>query len=512
MIRSLSLSALLATSTALGAAADVTPEDVWSNTAAVYAALGFTVTGDLRRDGDTLTIGAPRATATLPFGIGTAELALGDLRYVDAGDGSVILDQSEPLTMTFSADITIEGERAGFRVDLLGSFENPDLRAAGTPGDVTYTSLYDGLTITVTDIAVTGVPDLDRMTASGAITIGASETVSRVQEGDLLRITGNGASASSNIDMTIDIPGEFDSATVELTGSNGMTTTSSDIAIPADIDIMNLSAALRDGLSFSIEDSREDTTSRTVTRSGDIILSDQIQTAALATQTLRFDEAGLFLSGTSETITVDIPSDMMIPVPVSLRAATASGVMRIPVNAADAPQDAQVAIDLSGFEMSDDLWALFDPQSVLPRDPARVAFDLSADLTVMADLLDVNGLSEMAARGLVPAEVTSVTLSSVNLDMVGATLSGSGAFTLDNDDMATFPGIPRPEGSASFQATGINALIDNLLAMGLMTDEDAFGARMGMSLVLAPAGEDAFTSEVVIDEDGALSVNGQRLR
>ena len=56
-------------------------------------------------------------------------------------------------------------------------------------------------------------------------------------------------------------------------------------------------------------------------------------------------------------------------------------------------------------------------------------------------------------------------------------------------------------------------LKNRLAAMGLLTNEDAMGARMMISMFSVPGeGEDVLTSTVTVTEDGQVLANGQRIR
>ena len=93
-----------------------------------------------------------------------------------------------------------------------------------------------------------------------------------------------------------------------------------------------------------------------------------------------------------------------------------------------------------------------------------------------------------------------------------ARLSGAGSFTFDNTDMVTFNGVPRPEGALDLRLEGANALLDKLVAMGLLPQEQAMGARMMMGLFGVPEGDDTLTSKIEVNAEGHLLANGQRLQ
>ena len=94
----------------------------------------------------------------------------------------------------------------------------------------------------------------------------------------------------------------------------------------------------------------------------------------------------------------------------------------------------------------------------------------------------------------------------------GALFTGTGAFTFDNDDKQSFAPMPRPEGEASFEITGLNALLDNLVAMGLVPEQDIMGPRMMMGMFARSTGDDQMAIDVEVTSNGQVNVNGNRVR
>ena len=73
--------------------------------------------------------------------------------------------------------------------------------------------------------------------------------------------------------------------------------------------------------------------------------------------------------------------------------------------------------------------------------------------------------------------------------------------------------LPAPEGEADLKLVGGNGLLDKLVEMGLVPEDQAMGARMMMGLFAVPGeGEDTLTSKIVVNEEGHVLANGQRLK
>jgi hypothetical protein len=73
--------------------------------------------------------------------------------------------------------------------------------------------------------------------------------------------------------------------------------------------------------------------------------------------------------------------------------------------------------------------------------------------------------------------------------------------------------MPAPTGAANIKLVGANGLMDKLVAMGLLPEDQAMGARMMMGLFAVPGeGDDTLTSKLEVTADGQVLANGQRLK
>jgi hypothetical protein len=197
-----------------------------------------------------------------------------------------------------------------------------------------------------------------------------------------------------------------------------------------------------------------------------------------------------------------------LPVPeVQLGLAELAFGINLPVAPAEAPQDASMLVKLVDLTISDEIWGMVDPAANLPRDPITAIVDLKGTLTVMASFFDEAAM----ASGMPPALPNSVDLTQLQLKLLGAELNGSGSTTVD----VTQPGptgMPAMEGKFSFNASGVNGLLDKISAMGLIPEDQLMGARMMMGMFAQPGeGEDTLVSEVEF-KDGGLFVNGMQLQ
>jgi hypothetical protein len=215
---------------------------------------------------------------------------------------------------------------------------------------------------------------------------------------------------------------------------------------------------------------------------------------------LRYD-----IRGTGVAINAQVPD---FPFPVSLNMAESAFTFGIPLAVSEEPQSFAFGFKFGEFTVSDVLWSLFDPGAQLPRDPATLELDLTGTAKVQTDIFDPMAMAGNEA----PGEINSLNINTLLVDLVGARLIGSGAFSFDNTDTTTFDGMPRPEGALDLRLEGANKLIDTLVGMGLLPQEQAMGARMMMGLFGVPQGDDTLTSKIEVNAEGHVLANGQRLQ
>lgn len=183
----------------------------------------------------------------------------------------------------------------------------------------------------------------------------------------------------------------------------------------------------------------------------------------------------------------------------------------VPLRVSNEPTQFTYHDRIINMSISDNLWAMFDPDKILPHGPLTYVLDISG----MGNwLIDPFGKKFQDDNPDEPkGELHSLSLNDLQLSVAGIDLTGAGAFTFNNDDMETFDGIPAPTGEINLTMSGANALLDKLLEIGLLTEDEAMGARMALGLIaVAGEGENVLTSHIVISEDGKVLANGQRLK
>ncbi|NNE80135.1 MAG: DUF2125 domain-containing protein [Silicimonas sp.] len=215
-----------------------------------------------------------------------------------------------------------------------------------------------------------------------------------------------------------------------------------------------------------------------------------------------FDRNGASYTGSSmdsvAEIEGNIPEFPLSSLGYSVDAATFD--MHIPLVPSEEEQPLRLAFAMEGVQIADALWNLFDPAEALPRDPLNLSFDLEGT-TIVAR----NPFGEDES---VPFQQTKAQLNQLRLSVAGAELTGDGS-VIDTSTSDTPSGI----GELNLMLTGGNTLLDTLVAMGLLPDEQAMGARMMLGLIARPGeGADTLISKIEVKEDGSILANGQRIK
>jgi hypothetical protein len=183
--------------------------------------------------------------------------------------------------------------------------------------------------------------------------------------------------------------------------------------------------------------------------------------------------------------------------------------LMMPVSKSDAPQDFAFLTKLVDFTVSEDVWGLVDPGAILSREPASFVLDVKGQGFWKQDIMDpAVDLEQIEA----PGELTSLDLTQILVKAAGTEIGATGALTFDNSDLVTFQGVPAPSGAINIDIKGVSALIDNLIKLGIITDDDAMGARMMLGMFTRPGSEADQVTSVIEFKDGGLFANGQQLQ
>ena len=186
--------------------------------------------------------------------------------------------------------------------------------------------------------------------------------------------------------------------------------------------------------------------------------------------------------------------------------------LNMPLLVKSGEQEFGMSVNLSGLNLSDTLWNLFDSGNLMPDDPASMKLAIEGS-TILDEGLTSEAIIEN--QNLDPLEfgqILRMELKEFLLNALGIRVEANASFEFDNADFETFEGIPRPTGTAFLRIKGSNAFIDRLENMQVLPSETIMGARMMLALIMRATGDDVLLSEFEIDEKGKVYANGQRLR
>lgn len=489
--------------------ADVTPAEVWQSWQDAVTGTGLTITTAAVDDaGDTLTVSGLALTAEEPTTKVTA--TLDEMVFTDNGDGSVTITASESFPFVITAtdesgaastinltvaaagmETTVSGDAAEMTYD----YTAPEISAtidsieSAEPADVTGT-------VTLTSVAGQSIiaTDGDKKVSSGSYTVeNAAFTMAGSSKGTT-EPAADGTPPSG--------PSQFvmNATLAALTGTSTTTTV-------GDYELANLAAALKAGFAtqgsfetgaISLETTVTDATGETkITSSGESSKLGVIM-----------DAAHIAYSGGAKAASVSLTGPS-IPLPeVTVSYAESEFALDMPIAKSDTPAPFSLLTKLVDLTISDDVWGLIDPTAQLSHDPATLIIDAKGTATPKSDFLDPAAAEAAAAT---PPELNSLDLTDLKVSAVGAELTGKGALTFDNTDLVTYGGMPVPTGKIDLKLVGANALMDKLVAMGMMPEDQVMGFRMMLSMFANATGEDEMTSTLEFKDKGFFA-NGQQLQ
>lgn len=489
---------------AQGAQADVTAAQVWEDLNSYMSGFGYQVTATEEMSGDTLTIRDYTMEMDLPEGEGTVKITLGELSLVNNGDGTVSVIYPAVVPLTF--DVEIDGEAGSGTVEL--SQSGMVMTVSGDPNAMVYDYSADSLAMDLVEIVAEGetLPSdafevgvtMNGLSGQSTMNLGNIRTIAQSMMLQSLTYTAN--LMPPDEDGKLEIGGSL--AGLEFEGST---------AIPDGIDPQDMPAML--GAGFAVDGGFSHKGGRTefsFDEDGEVTSGNSSSTSGSFGIVMNADTLEYSIGGNG--IQANIAGGE-IPFPVALTMAQSLFSLKMPIGPNEQAEPFGLALTLGDFTMSDMIWSIFDPQEILPRDPATIAIDLTGAAKVLFNILDPEQMAELENSPQMPAELDSVNLNNLLISAAGAQIDGIGSFTFDNSDMSTFPGVPRPEGAIDANITGINGLMDKLIQMGLLPEDQAMGARMMMSMFTVPGeGDDTLKTKIEVNEQGHVLANGQRLR
>ncbi|QBF33806.1 DUF2125 domain-containing protein [Thalassococcus sp. S3] len=485
--------------------ADVTAQDVWQDWQSYIAGSGYEITATENMSGNTLTVSDISMSLAMEADNSAVSVTMGDLEFVENGDGTVSVVMPETVPIAFSGTGE-DGTPFSGKLDYVQ--DGFEMVASGEPDNMDYAYTADRLAVIMTEITANGqtLPaDAAKMEVALADITGSTQ----MEVGDLRAYEQTMSANTLTYDFAF--TGPETSEQFNMTGGSQDLSFDGTASMPLEMDPDNMDASLREGFAadgtFSYAGG---STQLNFAAEGDEFA---MQTGS-ESGSARFglSQSGLIYDITQAVVSADITTSDL-PFPVALNMAEAAINLLIPVSQDEAEQDFALGMKMGDFTMSDAIWNLFDPGTQLPRDPATIELDLTGKATMLMSLMDPASAEAMEQPGAEPAQLNALTLRNLLVSAVGARLTGTGDFTFDNSDTETFDGLPKPTGAVDLQLVGGNGLLDKLVAMGLLPEDQAMGARMMMGLFAVPGdGEDTLNSKIEINEEGHILANGQRIQ
>ena len=484
------------------ALADVTPEEVWQNWQDTSTAYGQTIAAESAvRDGDTLVVTG--VSITMDQDGGSTKAMIDEVDFTDLGDGTVEVTMSDAYAFSMTVPATDGGAATTLSISVTAP--NASTIASGTKDATNYDFSMPTLGIKLDSIegvdaaAVNATAEANLTGVTGSYLVeadGATKKLTSDFAADTVALTIAGTDPAGPSDVKVS------ASMQDLAGNSSGNML--DMAAMADMaSALKAGFALDAGFTFgattydiAVSDASGPTSVKGATASGEFGLA--------------MDADGLSFASGSKGVSLAV-SGAQIPFPeVKLTYAESAFEFSMPLSKSDAPADFSVLAKLIDFGVSDEIWGMVDPGAALPHDPATLVIDTKGTVTLTSDLTDTAAMEAMGSTP--PGQLNSFELTELHAKIAGADLTGTGAFTFDNTDMTTFAGMPAPTGKVDLKITGLNGLIDKLVAMGMLPEDQAMEGRMMLSMFANPgAGEDEMTSTLEF-KDRHFYANGQQLQ
>lgn len=483
------------------AAADVTPTQVWDDLKGYMEGYGYEVTASDSLSGDTLTVRNISMTVPIPEEDTSITMTMPEIVFT-ANGGAVDVAWPAAMPVTFAVDAD------GDEVTATLLYETTDLAmtVSGDPGATSWAYSAATTRVSLNELVVDG-ETIPREVGRGELVLTGMAGTSAMATGTMRDIEQSMTIDKVTYDIAARDPDDAES-TLLFKGHLDALAYSGAGSLPLDIDpedpmalmaVMKMNGSFTYGggatqFNFVEDDESVNFTSASTGGTFDMKMSPEAWSYDVLVRGYDMQVQG-----------------GEIPFPMALKAGEIGGNLALPVARTTEPADVAAGVNLTDFEMNDLIWNMFDPGAQLPRDPATIRVDLTGKAKMLFDLFDPAQQQAMA-RADMPAELHELSLNTLVVDALGAMLSASGAFSFDNSDLQTFGGVPRPQGVLTAELSGINALLDKLVAMGLIPEDQAMAGRMMMGMFTVPAGDDKMTSKIEINEQGHVLANGQRIQ
>ncbi|MEM7641002.1 MAG: DUF2125 domain-containing protein [Pseudomonadota bacterium] len=478
--------ALLLT-TAPGAWAQLTADEVWSGWQEAYGNYGMALSATEERSGGTLTLND--LTQRMDLAGVVTEGTYGAIALVEQPDGTVRIEIPEDMTVISTT--TFEGEtiEQTFRITQQGF----DAIVSEDGGARIYTMIAQSFGYEFDDITSGEAPQPIPLTA----------TLTDFETTYTTRDNGDGLSLDQDFSaggMTVNIEAIAADEPFRVTYTARDLTGTGDGTVGGPLDPTETASLSDLGLDFDMTFGHggSELAIEADTPDGPFTMS---STASGGEVFIGLTPDGLseVFSSTGTEATIQVPQ---FPLPMAISMDAFSAGFTLPIGVSEDTKPLALDLVLRDLIVDEAIWSLFDPTGQLPRDPATLVLDLDGEAVMSADIL---GDPEALADGP-PGELKSLTLGDLTLSFGGANLAASGDL-----DFPT-PDVTQPVGAIDLAVDGAFALVDRFVALGFLPAEQAAFAKGMAGAVARPVGEDQLESTIEFTEGGGISANGLPLR
>lgn len=508
--------AVLLSSTMLHA--QVTAPQVWEDWQATLAAGGasdVTIANE-EYTGGTLTI------TDLAFTMADADasiaVTLPQLVLREQGDGSVAITMSERMPIHISTIPSDDAPRDQAHLEA----EQPGIAitASGTPDAVHYALDVPLFALNLLSLEV---EDRDYEATGRFAVTGITGDYASTKAGELIDVTYDILAESA--DFTLDLT-EVDTSAkpartiaLALAGRVDAPQSAAVMSLPEGAAALDDAAALAAGFALDGSQSAGATSvTFTISENGSVTEGsfDAASTSALAKAGGVDMSYGMEMTGLAFAL-----SGGEMPFPLNFTAARIGVDVAMPIAVADAPSPFAFDLDLADVELNEEVWALFDPNKSIPRDPATLRIDLGGQASLVDPAAPTAppaapqgkpGMNSPAAPDAgdmaLPALIHSLDINDVTLAFGGAKIAASGALAFDPADWAGDE-VPMPVGTINLALNGLNGLAQKLSALGLIPADQVMMGMMMLGMFTIPTGDDQMSSEIEFTEGGGITANGQ---
>lgn len=482
----------LTLSLASPAMADTLAAEVWAEWQEQAAATDQTITADVTETDTGLIL--ENVVASFEDGTMSGRAEMDQVAMIENADGTLSITYSNPYTINLAFPPNpFEPIR---NIQFLLSHENLNTQVSGDAGARVTSYSADRISIVDGDI-----PSDDAMFQSFDLDVqfidAAGTYILTGTDPDEMVFTTEGSVGS--LSMTLDIvPTSIASGRLKMTFDVDTLTATSSGALAALGDTDRFTTEIPEGFALAA-----------TTSYGDLAFSMGFNDTA-TDFTMTYENAGgrSGMDITEDAIAYDIAASGanlritsgFIPIPINASTAASEISFSMPLSAGEDPQDVDIRVGVEDLILGEAIWASVDPGQAVPRDPINFLLDVGGQVQLFVDLLGVDPMT----FGGAPGELRAVSVNEMRLSAGGAALTGTADLTFAPNQI-----VPMPEGQADVQLQGGNALLDALIAGGLLPAEQGLFIQGASAIFTRPgASPDTLETTLEFGPDGSITANG----